>query len=188
MGAILEMIEVEIKVLVLDVFELVQQMKKIGFTESKSVKESDFYFDNESSQIKTCDAALRIRSCENLKDNTSEFFMTYKGPKMDRISMTRNELEMKIEDMDTAKDILMSLGYIRIYPVIKERKYFYMDQVTACLDQVENLGDFLELEIVVVNECEKEQALTKLLDLIKKLGYESKDLIRKSYLSMLLMH
>lgn len=57
--------------------------------------------------------------------------------------------------------------------------------MTACLDQVEDLGTFLELEIIVENNDEKEQALSVLLDLIKRLGYKKEDLIRRSYLSML---
>lgn len=180
------MVEVEIKVPVLNAMELIKQLEHMGFVRSKSVRESDLYFDNENGQIKKSDGALRIRSCENLTEDISEFFLTYKGAKMDDISMTRKELETKINDMEVGKQILISLGYERIYPVFKTRQYFVSNQVTACVDQVENLGDFLELEIVVESEDEKEKALKVLLDLVIELGYTSKDLIRKSYLSMLL--
>lgn len=179
------MVEVEIKVPVVDENQLITQLKMMGFAKSKSMRESDIYFDNEQAQIKNSDGALRICSCENRTDHTSNVFLTYKGPKMDAISMTRKEFETQIGDMETGKQILMSLGFNRLYSVVKTRQYYVLGQVTACLDQVEDLGTFLELEIIVENDDEKEQALSVLLDLIKRLGYKKEDLIRRSYLSML---
>ena len=57
--------------------------------------------------------------------------------------------------------------------------------MTACLDQVEGLGDFLELEVIVENEEDREEALDLVLSLLGELGYEKGDIIRTSYLSML---
>ena len=54
-----------------------------------------------------------------------------------------------------------------------------------CLDQVEDLGDFLELEIVVSEENEKADALNKIISLLHDFGYGADDIIRTSYLSML---
>ena len=111
--------------------------------------------------------------------------MTYKGPKMDAVSMTRKEFEMQIDDAKVGKDILVSLGYVKMYPVVKIRQYYSQNQVTVCLDQVEGLGDFLELEIIVSQADEKKKALDILASTLEGLGFTDKDTIRTSYLSML---
>ena len=60
-----------------------------------------------------------------------------------------------------------------------------MGEITACLDQVDDLGDFLELEIIVQQESEREPALNKIIALLHELGYAPDEIIRTSYLSML---
>lgn len=179
------MIEVEMKVPIRDREVLEQRLSEIGFAKGYLVRETDTYFDNEANQIKDNDGALRVRSRENFSEKTLEHFMTYKGPKMDAVSMTRKEVEMEIESSDAGKQILMALGYTKVYPVVKTRQYYGMDKITACLDLVEGLGEFLELEIIVAQDADKPQALEKLVSLLQKLGYSTDETIRRSYLSML---
>ena len=101
------------------------------------------------------------------------------------MSMTRKELEMHTDHLETGIEIFSSLGYKKIYPVIKRREYFHKNNISACIDQVEHLGNFFELEIIVENESEKNQALEQLLNLLGELGYQKDDIITRSYLSML---
>ncbi len=179
------MIEVEVKVSVKDRKQAEEKLLQKGFSKGELLRESDFYFESKYNNLKEKDMALRIRSCENLTMNSSENFMTFKGPKMDDISMTRKEVEMKIENAETGKEILRSLGYEAVYPVLKLRQHFYMGELTACLDRVDGLGEFLELEIIVPQENEKAAALNKIISLLHELEYETEEIIRTSYLSML---
>ena len=57
--------------------------------------------------------------------------------------------------------------------------------VTACLDYVHGLGEFLELEVLVSSEEEKDAALTQIENILNSLGYQISDTVRTSYLSML---
>ena len=54
------------------------------------------------------------------------------------------------------------------------------------MDTVKGLGEYLELEIIVENNSEKEKSLVELENLLLKLGYSMKDTINTSYLSMLM--
>ena len=54
-----------------------------------------------------------------------------------------------------------------------------------CLDQVERLGDFLELEVIAEQESERKEILSKMEDLLAILGYHMSDTVQTSYLSML---
>ena len=179
------MIEVEIKVAVKNKLLIEEKLLQTGFSKGDLLKESDFYFDSDYNKLKENDMALRIRSCENLTQDSPESFITFKGPKMDKISMTRKELETKIENAETGIEILKSLGYVPVSPVIKIRQEFHLNEINVCLDQVEDLGDFLELEIAVSEENEKADALNKIISLLHDFGYGADDIIRTSYLSML---
>lgn len=179
------MIEVEIKICINNMEDLNQELEYTGFLKGKLVKETDWYFDDMKGAFRQSDKALRIRQCENLTLNESISYITYKGPKLDNISMTRKELEIQIDDARTGIEILQNLGFLPVFPVVKLRQYFHKDNMTACLDQVENLGDFLELEIIVENEDEREEALNRIFLFLEKLGHGKDDIIRTSYLSML---
>ena len=57
--------------------------------------------------------------------------------------------------------------------------------MTACLDSVHGLGDFLELEVLTDREEKRKQALGRIEDILEKLGYKISNTVRTSYLSML---
>ena len=56
----------------------------------------------------------------------------------------------------------------------------------CCVDQVEGLGSFLELEILVNTLEEKENALQSIEALLLDMGSSLRETTRKSYLAMLL--
>ena len=179
------MIEVEVKVSVENTETVENLLLQKGLHKGKFVKECDFYFDNLKNDIRNGDQALRIRSCEDFSTGKIIAFMTHKGPKMDQISMTRPEVELEITDANVGIQLITSLGYTKQYPVIKCRQYFHKEQMTVCLDQVDKLGDFLEVEMIVEKEEEKANALNEILEFLQELGYSKEHLLRKSYLSML---
>jgi len=179
------MVEVEIKVCIQNQEGLKQKLEQLGFMRGSLLRETDWYFDNMEGTFRKSDKALRIRQCENLTSKESINYITYKGSKLDNISMTRKELEIRIDDAKTGKEILTNLGFSPVFPVIKLRQYYKKETMTACFDQVEKLGDFLELEIIVENEDGREEALNRIFLFLEKLGYGKEDIIRTSYLSML---
>ena len=65
-------------------------------------------------------------------------------------------------------------------------KFIYQLSITACVDAVTNLGDYLELEIIVDEEEKREAALDQLEQILHTLGYSMQDTTRTSYLSMFL--
>lgn len=179
------MIEVEIKLPVYDRRSTEQSLREQGFLPGDLVKESDTYFTGDFRDFRKTDEALRIRRCRNLTTGEENSAVTYKGPKMDEISMTRKELETGIEHADICKEIFASIGFRPVFPVNKLRQHYHLAHMTACLDQVEGLGDFLELEVLVRGEEEKEAALTWMEAVLEKMGRRMTETIRTSYLSML---
>ena len=69
--------------------------------------------------------------------------------------------------------------------VKKTRQEYQRERMTACVDEVQDLGTFLELELVIFEEEKREEALQEIEKELQKLGYSLKDTTRTSYLSML---
>lgn len=178
-------IEVEIKLKIEDRAELIKKLEDQHFTAGKTVLESDLYFTSEHHDMKACDEALRVRHVKEKDTGKQAAYLTYKGKKLDTCSMTRKELELEISDGKTGIELLKSIGYEPTTPVEKLRHYFHREQMTACVDQVKGLGDFLELEIIVEDETKRAAALSEIETLLVKLGYTMQDTTRTSYLSML---
>lgn len=179
------MIEVEIKLPLRDRGMTEKGLLEQGFVAVKVLEETDTYFNGEGFEIRKADMALRVRCCENKENGEKETFFTYKGAKMDPVSMTRKELETEVGDGEVCREILRSIGFYEIGTVRKRRQCFQGNGINACMDQVEGLGDFLELESLVESEEEREAALDRLEEILQKLGYQMKDTVRRSYLSML---
>ena len=179
------MIEVEIKLPVTDRNIIEDKLKQLGFEAGDLVEERDIYFTSDLYDFKQADKALRIRKTKNIKTDKTQAFLTYKGNRLDKISMTREELETGIEDGDVGEKILKSIGFRAVSPVCKLRQYYFLGELTVCVDQVDRLGVFLEAEIIVSSEEERESALQQIENFLEKLGYSMEETTRVSYLSML---
>lgn len=181
------MIEVEIKLKVDNVSIIEENIMKLGFTKISTVVEQDKYFDDECHSIKDGDSALRIRKVTNVDTGETFSQINFKGKKYDNVSMTRPEFETEINDAEKLECILNALGYYAVKPhVVKERHEFGKGDINACIDTVEGLGDYLELEIVVDDESKKDNALNRIEDILAKLGYNIEETTNVSYLSQLM--
>ena len=99
--------------------------------------------------------------------------------------MTRKETEIDIYEPEKMEDILKELEF---YPascrVKKTRCYYIKDHMTAAADKVENLGNFLELEIIVAKEEERAGGLDMIYELMRMLGCEKTRSYCKDYLGV----
>lgn len=180
------MIECEVKLKINNPEFIIQMLLDIGFTKHECLTETDTYFDNENGAIRSNDKALRIRETIN-HTNGSEFFqINFKDKKLDNKSMSRHEYECKIGDAETISKILNCLSYYPVNPIIKkERTVLVASNIHACVDSVEGLGDYLELEAIVNTEAQKELELERISGILSKLGYSMSDTTTTSYLTAL---
>lgn len=188
------MLEVEIKAALgqLKKEQLQNAAEKIGFTPAGSLQEIDIYFNGNDRNFMKTDEALRLRNCRDLNAGSSETFITYKGPKLDRESSTRLEYETEVGDLSIMKNLLAALGYKEVFTVDKTRQEWKLSpsvertEVTLCLDSVAGLGNYLELETLTESEEQRQAAVESLLQLLDQLGVSRDQLTRKSYLELLM--
>jgi len=180
-------IEVEVKLKIDNPESLRSKLLSNGYKEFKKVLETDLYFNGNDHDFRKSDEALRIRKTQRIDCDVEEskVSLTYKGPKLDKVSMSRTETELGIENFESMALILTSLGYKPVKPVVKTRTYFISDYVVAMLDNVELLGDYLELEVMAEEESDREEALELIKSQLETFGYSMSDTTRTSYLSMI---
>ncbi len=183
------MTEVELKAKLTDTqaAAMPERLSALGFTHSAALGETDLYFNGgKEHDFRRTDEALRLRRYRDLTAGAEENLMTYKGPKTDQRSNTRVEYETKVGDLDTARKLLEALGFQAQFTVDKTRHEYTDGCVTACLDTVDGLGSFLELEILLDDGGGREHAVDQLLALLDQLEVSREALGRKSYLELLM--
>ena len=80
----------------------------------------------------------------------------------------------------------LSLAYGQIGRVRKYRTLFLVGRTRVHLDRVEDLGHFLELEVMLVDDESPEQGIREASDLMDHLGIQPSQLIEGAYLDLLL--
>lgn len=178
-------IEIEYKFPVQDLAGIRQALRAIGAGQSQKSFQSDEYLNDPLRDFAKMDIALRIRQSDE------QFFLTFKGPNLDSAAKIRNEIETRLvgaKEAEQIKQSFLGIGFYSVASVKKTRETMHLQwqdqQVEVCLDSVADVGDFVELEIVVENPEQKEQAKSALESLASKL--ELSDSILTSYLELLL--
>ena len=179
------MIEVEIKAVITDTAATEKKLTALGFTQKQTLSETDVYFNGNDRDFRKTDEALRIRTRKDIETGTESNVLTYKGPKFGTESQTRQELEISFADAAKMREILSALGYPPILEVRKLRRIYCFGDITACVDHVDSLGDYLELEKLVNDKQDYPKAVDELYEWLTRVGI-SKDLLTQySYLELL---
>ncbi|MCU0638128.1 MAG: class IV adenylate cyclase [Methanothrix sp.] len=167
------MIEVEVKARAPD--GIAEKILSLG-GELKAVENHhDLYFNSPLRDFRESDEALRIR----IKEEGAR--LTYKGPKLDETTKSRLELTVKIDDARQMEEILINLGFVLSAEVRKRRRKYSYPGVILALDEVQGLGNFLEVEAEGQGEIDEQRQ--KVLLVLKQLGLGQS--IRSSYLELL---
>jgi adenylate cyclase class 2 len=172
------MIEIEIKARA-GIEALRSKLMREGAASEKTVEQMDLYFNAPHRDFARTDEALRLRSEEG------RVFLTYKGKKLDAKSKTRKEVEVEVGDFCMMEDILVSIGFTRSLRVRKTREIYHLGDAVVCLDRVDGLGEFVEMETLVADTEGMEKKRDWLIAEMRRLGVAG-ELIRESYLEMLM--
>jgi len=192
------MIEVEIKAKVLDPEELVKKFKNQEGEYKISFIHEDTYFNMPEGlrDFKKTDEALRIRksieydkNIDSSKQNIN-YFITYKGKKLDKTTKTRNEVETKLQNGDSVKEIFNALGFREIFTVKKERDLYEFNFkgyiIEALIDFIPILKEhFIEVEIMSESNDRLEESKNILFEFLNLFDIKKEESIRKSYLELI---
>ncbi len=177
--------EVELKFRLTSAGDVLARLEGLGVTVGPPVEQRDSYFNHPSRDFAQTDEAFRIRSVGD------ENRLTYKGPKVDTQTKTRQENEVSIAAGQAACEqiaaMLMSLGFRQVRTVIKHRRIGHLRwedwTVEVALDDVPPVGQFIELESIA-DESNWQAARDSLLRFADQLQLTEPE--RRSYLQLVL--
>jgi len=177
--------EVEQKFALADPADMKARLSALGARAAGQCDQVDGYLSHPARDFSKTDEALRIRQVDG------QALVTYKGPKIDRETKTRQEIELALPaGATTAADfgrLFAALGFAPAGEVRKHRRTFHLDwqgeAVEVALDEVAGLGHFVELEISA-SEGTLDAARSALAGLAARLELGTSE--RRSYLELLL--
>ena len=192
------MIEVEIKVKIYDPNQVRKRFEENKGVYKISLHHEDIYFNMPKGlrDFKQTDEALRLRkSIEFNRDNKMmtqkiNYFITYKGKKIDKTTKTREEIEVKINEIEDMKNLLRLLGFREVFTVNKKRELYDFKfkniRIEALIDYVPILEQhFIEVELLTESYENVEENKELLFQFLENFGIKKQESVRKSYLELI---
>lgn len=142
--------EIETKLKVDSLDEVAERLSAVGAEFLEEQHHKDDYFDSTNAAFKQSDKCLRLR--RQLSAGGEKLFLCYKGPREESQLKKREELELVLEDIETAEQILLALGYHKALTIEKRRRVWRLNNCVVGLDELPELGNFVEIEGPCVKE------------------------------------
>lgn len=124
--------------------------------------------------IKKGMAVVRVRNSNGIITLTLKKRITAEN------ELIKLEKEIVVNDKQAAIDIVEHMGYHEVVRVNKERVEGKYDGMTICIDDVEQLGHFIEVEQLSEDDNDAE-IQESLFDFLQSLGVSKEDRIIKGY-------
>ncbi len=166
-------IEVEAKIKIEDVDSVREKIKNIAKFVRKEEKTDDYYSLENGKYPKK---SLRVRDKGNTREVNFKEKISYKQG-----IWAKKEVEFEVSDINNFFDLLDNFGFKRW--VRKEKKtelYKTNDGVSIELNQVKNLGWFVEIEYLSKKK-DVDKARKRVKEIREHLGFGEKDSSKKGY-------
>jgi len=166
----MENIEVELKFPLLNLQELIKKLNSIANLENEGDYQRDIYY------VPTHRNFLNkspVSEWLRLRETKKRFSLNYKkwhnedGNK----TISCNEFETKIENLKALKKIFKNLNFKEIIVVEKIRSVWLYKDTEIAIDEVKDLGSFIEIE-AKGNFASIEEAKKHIYEILKELGAE----------------
>jgi len=139
-------IEIEIKLKVEDHEQVRRRLLDLGATRAGETFETNLFFDTAGQTLRRSDRGLRIRVNHDPQSGSDTYVVTYKGPRAAGPVKSREELEICVDHLNCAVALFERLGYTQTLKFEKRRETWRLDRCTVVLDQLPQLGCFVEVE------------------------------------------
>ena len=185
-----ETYEVEVKLPISDKDAMKKAIINSGGIQQNIEFQVDDYYDHPCRSFSKTDEAFRIRhrtvSMGQSLSETDDVLieLTYKGPKIDDKTKTRIEYTVELHDSEAISQILVHTGFKLVGRITKHREIFDIEGITASLDDVTDVGNYIEFELIANGKDEMKKSRDRILKLAKTLGLNEKNMVRDSYLEL----
>ncbi len=132
--------EVEVKFFIKDLPGIETRLRNLGGVCIQERRfELNLRYDTQGGDLSRTHRLLRLRQ-------SNDAILTYKGPGQENNGiLSRQEIEIKVDPVSGAQQILETLGFIPIFVYEKYRTVFELEKNQVMLDQLP-FGSFVEIE------------------------------------------
>lgn len=171
--------EIEVKALLKDTRSVQKRLEELGCVFSEPEKQDDVVFVQKTGSLENFlsnDVFLRIRV-----QNQSKIILTAKKPvRKSPEELVKYEYEVVVDSEPETRGILSLMGYQQAVRIVKERQTCTYGTYEICLDTIEGLGSFIEVE--QMGEKEHATAIqSTMFQFLETLGISPQDQVRKGY-------
>lgn len=173
------MFEVEVKAKIIDFNSIIDKLASLDCTLSCPLVQKDRIFLHSSlkfEDIKRGDSVIRIR------DSNGEITLNLKKQLSNELA--NFEEQTIISDIDSMVQVLQALGFVQVLSLEKTRRKTKYKDLEICLDRVEGLGDFIEVE-KLCKDGDSDKIQDELFKFLESLGVKKSDRVFKGYDSLI---
>ncbi|MEY2672092.1 MAG: hypothetical protein RL687_509 [Candidatus Parcubacteria bacterium] len=167
--------EIEVKAKIKDKGKLLKKLAELGFVfDSEKHQHDRVYFPNgvefTGGNI-IGQNVLRIRTEEKNGNKKSMFALKYSASE----ALDKIEKEFEITDTDQMHEVILMLGHYLFIEIKKHRMTGKYKDYEICIDEVEDLGSFIEVEKIVEEDVAGDQILIELDEFLNNLNIDQSD-------------
>ncbi len=161
--------EIELKFKVDDMNDLLAKLRDMDCEVSEILSQNDTIYVSDLNHVESVEGSiwLRVR-----KEN-------------EKVELNLKKQSAKIQESnEKANQLLETLGYQKWVVVNKKRRYSKYLNYNLCIDEVERLGSFLEIELLV-DEEDKKDYISDLLEIAKTFELTEDNIVNSHYDTMI---
>jgi adenylate cyclase class 2 len=167
--------EVEIKVKLNDIKKLETKLIEKGVVLGDSIKQHDVVFGEPGAVDNHLNANwLRIRT-----ENDSKVYFTLKRSIEGHLDSI--EHEVVVDDSVELENIIKNLGFELYSDLTKIRRKAKIGEIEICVDEVPDLGNFIEAEKIVEYDSNHDEVVLELWRLLESFGLSNIDEVHEGY-------
>lgn len=163
--------EIEVKARVRDKMKLIERIESLNISLSQEIHQQDetFVDDNfgDYAKLQTGKNILRIRK------NDSKYIFTLKQPQKNELDCIEKETE--ISKPEELRQAIILMGYKPMVKINKIRRKAKYGDYEICLDEVEGLGTYIEVEMITDDTEDSEYIQSQLFNFLETLGVNRSD-------------
>lgn len=169
--------EIEIKARVADKTKLLGVLQSKNVVLSDAVTQHDLVWGVEGAQGGDKAPWLRIRT--ETKNGATRRLFTLKKSVTNQMDSIEHETE--VADETELAHIIQHLGFVPYSDSTKTRQTAHMADIEVCIDTVEGLGDFIEVEKLTGEDADYDTVAEELWKVLEEFGIQRADHVTDGY-------